>query len=77
VDQLITIGDGAEMIAEGARVAGMEKVLSARSTGEAAKLLGEIAEPGDLILIKGSRAARTEEVIKHFGSQNSAFVISP
>jgi UDP-N-acetylmuramyl pentapeptide synthase len=55
----------------------LEKVLSARSTGEAAKLLGEIAEPGDLVLIKGSRGARTEEVIEQFGSQNSAVVTSP
>jgi UDP-N-acetylmuramoyl-tripeptide--D-alanyl-D-alanine ligase len=77
VDQLITIGDVAELIAEGARTAGLNKISSARSTGEAAKLLGEIAEPGDLVLIKGSRAARTEEVIEQFGSQNSAFVTSP
>src|SRR5213592_862448 len=77
VDQLITIGDAAELIAEGARTAGLDKVSSARSTGEAAKLLGEIAEPGDLVLIKGSRAARTEEVIEQLGSQNSAFVTSP
>ena len=77
VDQLITIGDAAELIAEGARTGGLDKVLSARSTGEAAKLLGEIAEPGDLVLIKGSRAARTEEVIEQFGSQNSAVVTSP
>src|SRR5437899_11389325 len=77
VNQLITIGDAAELIAEGARKSGLDKVLSARSTGEAAKLLGEIAEPGDLVLIKGSRAARTEEVIEQFGGQNSAFVTSP
>ncbi|HEY2681511.1 MAG TPA: UDP-N-acetylmuramoyl-tripeptide--D-alanyl-D-alanine ligase [Candidatus Udaeobacter sp.] len=77
VDQLITIGNAAELIAEGARIGGLNKVLSARSTGEAAKLLGEIAEPGDLVLIKGSRAARTEEVIEQFGSQNSAVVTSP
>jgi UDP-N-acetylmuramoyl-tripeptide--D-alanyl-D-alanine ligase len=77
VDQLITIGDAAELIAEGARTAGLARVLSARSTGEAARLLGEIAEPGDLVLIKGSRAVRTEEVIDQFGSQNSAFVTSP
>jgi UDP-N-acetylmuramoyl-tripeptide--D-alanyl-D-alanine ligase len=77
VDQLITIGDAAGPIAEGARTAGLDKVSSAASTGEAAKLLGEIAEPGDLVLIKGSRAARTEEVIAQFGSQNSAFVSSP
>jgi len=67
----------AELIAEGARTAGLDKVSSVRSTAEAAKLLGEIAEPGDLVLIKGSRAARTEEVIQQFGSQNSAFVTSP
>ena len=77
VHQLITIGDAAEMIAEGARTAGLDKVLLARSTGEAAKLLGEIAEPGDLVLIKGSRGAHTEEVIEQFGDQNPAFVNSP
>jgi UDP-N-acetylmuramoyl-tripeptide--D-alanyl-D-alanine ligase len=77
VNQLITIGDAAKLIAEGARTAGLDKVSSARSTSEAARLLSEIAEPGDLVLIKGSRAARTEEVIEQFGSQNSAFVISP
>lgn len=77
VDQLITIGDPAELIAEAARTAGLDKVMSARSTSDAARLLGEIVEPGDLVLIKGSRAARTEQVIEQFGSQNSAFVTSP
>src|SRR5207247_5866417 len=37
VDQLITIGDAAELIADGARTAGLDKVSSARSTTEAAK----------------------------------------
>src|SRR6478752_4282749 len=77
VDQLITIGDTAKLIAEAARSAGLDNVLSTRSTAEAARLLGEIAEPGDLVLIKGSRAARTEEVIEKFGSQNSAVLTSP
>src|SRR5215468_241808 len=77
VDQLITIGDAAKLIAEAARSAGLDNVLSARSTAEAARLLGEIAEPGDLVLIKGSRAARMEEVIEKFGRQNSAFANSP
>jgi UDP-N-acetylmuramoyl-tripeptide--D-alanyl-D-alanine ligase len=77
VNQLITIGDAAELIAEGGRRAGLDNVSSARSTGEAARLLGEIAVPGDLVLIKGSRAARTEEVIEKFGRENSAFVTSP
>src|SRR5881392_1964600 len=67
VDHLITIGEVAEFIAQGARTAGLDKITSARSTREAAELLGDLAGPGDLVLIKGSRAARTEEVIEQFG----------
>jgi UDP-N-acetylmuramoyl-tripeptide--D-alanyl-D-alanine ligase len=76
VDRLITIGDSAKLIAQAAQAAGLEKVSAVRSTGDAADLLGEIAEPGDLVLVKGSRAARTEEVIEQFGSSHSSFIIS-
>ena len=38
---------------------------------EAAELLLEMAAPGDLILIKGSRLARTEDVIEAFAKQSS------
>jgi UDP-N-acetylmuramoyl-tripeptide--D-alanyl-D-alanine ligase len=76
VDQLITIGDVAEFIAQGARAAGLKRISSVRSAREAAELLGEVAGPGDLVLIKGSRAARTEEVIEQFGIRHSTFVIS-
>jgi UDP-N-acetylmuramoyl-tripeptide--D-alanyl-D-alanine ligase len=77
VDQLITIGNVAEAIADGARAAGLNNVSSVPSTREAADLLGEIATPGDLVLIKGSRAAKTEEVIEQFRSRHSEFVNSP
>ncbi len=77
VDQLITIGDTAETIAQGARAAGLNNVSSVSSTRKAADLLGQIAAPGDLVLIKGSRAAKTEEVIEQFGRRNSTFVTSP
>ena len=76
IDQLITIGDMAEVIARGARAGGLEKTAAVRSTREAAELLGEIAEPGDLILVKGSRSARTEQVIEAFGLRHSSFVVS-
>jgi UDP-N-acetylmuramyl pentapeptide synthase len=76
VDQLITIGDAAEVIAQGARTAGLGKISSVQSTREAAELLGEVVRPGDLVLIKGSRAARTEEVIEQFAIRHSTFVIS-
>src|SRR5207253_4806192 len=77
VDQLIAIGDAATAIADGARHAGLRKTTVVNSTSEAADLLREIAAPGDLILIKGSRASRTEEVIEHFGLRYSSFVTSP
>ena len=77
IDQLIAIGDAATAIAEGARHAGLQKTTIVNSTSEAAELLNEIAAPGDLILIKGSRASRTEEVIEHFAVRHSSFLTSP
>src|SRR6184192_1140842 len=71
VDQLIAIGDIAAAIADAAGQAGLRKTTIVKSTSEAAEVLGEIAAPGDLVLIKGSRAARTEEVIEHFGLRHS------
>jgi len=77
IDQLIAIGDAATAIADGARHAGLQKTTVVNSTSEAAGLLNEIAAPGDLILIKGSRAARTEEVINQFELHHSSFANSP
>src|SRR5207302_4368953 len=71
VDHLITIGDTAELIAQCARAAGLEKVSAVQSTCEARELLGKITAPGDLVLIKGSRLARTEDVIEQFGIHHS------
>ena len=76
VDHLITIGNVAAEIAEAAEQAGLEKSVTARSTSEAAELLSEIAAPGDLVLIKGSRAARTEEVIEQFRVRHSSVDVS-
>ena len=77
IDQLVTIGDVAEAIARAARASGLENTIAVRSTAEAAKLLGEIAQPGDLILVKGSRSARTEQVIQAYAHRQSPVVISP
>jgi UDP-N-acetylmuramoyl-tripeptide--D-alanyl-D-alanine ligase len=67
IDQLITIGQMGKIIAKTAEKAGLEKSVAVGSTTEAAHLLGEIAAPGDLVLIKGSRLARTERVLEEFG----------
>jgi UDP-N-acetylmuramyl pentapeptide synthase len=39
---------------------------------EAAEFLAEITSAGDLVLVKGSRSARTERVLEEFSNQQSA-----
>jgi UDP-N-acetylmuramoyl-tripeptide--D-alanyl-D-alanine ligase len=77
VDRLIAIGNVAATIADAAKQAGLENSSTVASTAEAAELLSEIAAPGDLILIKGSRLARTEHVIELFRNSQSPVANSP
>jgi len=77
IDQLIAIGNMAAEIAHGAKDAGLKNTAIVESTAKAAQLLGEIAAPGDLVLVKGSRLARTERVIEAFRNSQSAMVSSP
>lgn len=74
VDYLIGIGEMGAIIANAAKKAGLEKSRVVGSTSEAAELLRDIAEPGDLVLIKGSRLARTEDVIERFSSHHPSLV---
>jgi UDP-N-acetylmuramoyl-tripeptide--D-alanyl-D-alanine ligase len=67
IDQLIAIGDIGAEIARAARDAGLEKSTTVGSPAEAAELLADSVSPGDLVLVKGSRSARTERVIEEFG----------
>ena len=69
VDQLIAIGDMGAAIAEAAQEAGLEKTAAVGSISEAAEMLTEITAPGDLVLIKGSRTARTERVLEEFAKR--------
>jgi UDP-N-acetylmuramoyl-tripeptide--D-alanyl-D-alanine ligase len=69
VDQLIAIGDMGAAIAEAAQQAGLEKTAVVGSISEAAEMLTEITAPGDLVLIKGSRTARTERVLEEFAKR--------
>jgi len=72
IDQLIGIGEMGEVIAQAAEKAGLENSATVGSTSEAAELLLSVAAPGDLVLIKGSRLARTEGVIEAFAKQSSS-----
>ena len=74
VDQLIAIGKNGAIIARAAEHAGLQKSVAVRSIIEAAELLANVAAPGDLVLIKGSRAAQTERVIEEFSQRQNAEV---
>ena len=77
IDHLIAIGEGGALMAEAARKSGLEKSQAVASTTAAAELLAEIVEPGDLVLVKGSRLARTERVMEHFAAREPAGGVSP
>src|SRR2546423_3937708 len=72
IDHLIGIGEMGGVIVSAAKKAGLANAATVGSTSEAAEFLIDIAEPGDLVLIKGSRLARTEQVIEEFGNRQSA-----
>jgi UDP-N-acetylmuramoyl-tripeptide--D-alanyl-D-alanine ligase len=71
IDQLITIGKLGENIARAAEKAGLAKSITVETTAEAAHVLGELAVPGDLVLVKGSRLARTERVLEEFAKERA------
>jgi UDP-N-acetylmuramoyl-tripeptide--D-alanyl-D-alanine ligase len=64
IDHLIAVGDDA--IARAARHAGLASASVASSASQAAEMLSDIVSAGDLVLVKGSRSARTELVIEEF-----------
>lgn len=64
-DTLIAVGPETAPLAAAARSGHLE-IHEAPDTTTAAILLAEIAEPGDLVLVKGSRSARMEQVIAAF-----------
>lgn len=71
IDHLIAIGTNGAIIAHAAGKAGLEKTVAVESTTEAAESLADIAAPGDLVLIKGSRLSQTERVIEEFAKHQT------
>ena len=65
-DLLVTAGPLSQHMAEGAIRAGMnvKSVLSFENAEEAADHLSSLLEPGDLVLIKGSRGIRMEIIVE-------------
>lgn len=65
VDFLITVGELARFIAEGSVGAGMppESVFACRDHEEAVNRLASMVNPGDVVLVKGSRGSRMDLVV--------------
>jgi len=64
VDLLVTVGRRARLIAEEARAAGLapDKVLALDDAEATLAELRSIMGPGDVVLVKGSRAVRMDEI---------------
>ena len=65
VDALIAVGARGKWIGESAIETGLsaERVFFAENNSRAVELVREIAQAGDLILIKGSRGVKMEEIV--------------
>ena len=71
IDCLITIGHMAKFIAAGALNNGFSKdnIYTAENNTEAIKIIDEILQPGDCVLVKGSRGMHLEEVADYIANK--------
>ena len=72
INYLVTVGSEAGMIAETASAGGLRDVAAVSDVAEAAHLLADIAQPDDLILIKGSRSAAMENILPELTVRRTA-----
>jgi UDP-N-acetylmuramoyl-tripeptide--D-alanyl-D-alanine ligase len=65
VDGLVTVGERARWIADGARAAGLARVASASDVDQAEAVVGRALDPGigDLLLVKGSRGVELDRLV--------------
>ncbi len=63
---LVTVGSLARLIAEEARACGMpaETIIQVATNQEAIAHLRQLVQPGDIILVKGSRSMAMEEIVE-------------
>ncbi len=62
IDVLMAVGEESEATVAAARAAGLDDAVTFADNVAAGEALCEYAQPGDVVLLKGSRAARLEEV---------------
>ncbi|MDQ2086881.1 UDP-N-acetylmuramoyl-tripeptide--D-alanyl-D-alanine ligase [Herbivorax sp. ANBcel31] len=70
INYIIAVGNNAENIYSGAILAGADsnKVLKFKDNNEAARFLKSFVKKGDVVLVKGSRGMKMEEIVKELTS---------
>jgi UDP-N-acetylmuramoyl-tripeptide--D-alanyl-D-alanine ligase len=66
IERLVTVGDRARRIAEGAIAQGMDaaSVRACSTVEEASEVLDDLVRPGDVVLVKASRSMGLERVVE-------------
>jgi UDP-N-acetylmuramoyl-tripeptide--D-alanyl-D-alanine ligase len=67
-DFLIAVGERAKPIASASFKAGLDHTRTVATQREAAEALAEFLEPGDLLLVKGSRSAAMDRIIEQLAA---------
>jgi UDP-N-acetylmuramyl pentapeptide synthase len=62
------VGTETAPIATAAREAGLARIHEVGDTASAARMLDQLAKPGDFVLVKGSRSARMETVFQNLAT---------
>ncbi len=72
VDVVIAVGKRGRWIGEAARASGLSahQVFFAETNAQAIDMLKSVMQPGDMILIKGSRGAKMEEIVSALARVN-------
>ena len=71
IDLIVAVGKLAEHVAKGAQEAGMsqKKITLCNLTKEACQALTNLIKKGDIVLVKGSRAMKMEQIVEILESQ--------
>lgn len=64
IGQLFTVGKQSELTAQAARAAGLLRVVEFAEVEAAARAMRAFLKPGDVVLLKASRAARFERIVE-------------
>ncbi|MEK7813771.1 MAG: hypothetical protein AAB296_08420, partial [Candidatus Desantisbacteria bacterium] len=73
VDILVTVGQDSALAASEARVRGVES-FACKDNVEALTVLNGLVKHGDVVLIKGSRGMRMEQIVEGIGNGCDRFL---